>query len=132
MGAGLTDIVGGRLYANGYGQNKANYSIINFGLGSPGTVWSSKKFGYSVEDLDKSTSIHLVARRDLVASLVDIHGGDEQQIRCVQPSSLACHYSTTYFCEMYRSCNFDNGRLFRNTSFTECVCNEKFDFKLCW
>eukprot|EP01083_Nonionella_stella_P010873 30923_1 len=139
LGAGLTDVVGARMFHDGFvnNNNPNNISMINFALGSPGTVWSSKKFGYNVEDIDKSTSIHLVARRDLVSTLIDIQGGNQQTVRCIQPDPLSCHFSTNYFCELYRSCGNlintnTNQNMFRNRTFTKCVCEEGFDFKYCW
>ena len=123
LGGAVAQIVGARLYDDGYGNER---NIVSFGLSTPGTVYSSGKFGFSVESLDKS-SVTVVARRDIIGS-IDIHGGFVQNIECSAESAEECHGSVTSFCELYDECSND---LIRNKTFTECVCEEKLPWDEC-
>ena len=103
-----------------------NNNIWSFGLSSPGTLYSSKKFGYKVSNLDLS-SVSMIPRRDLIP-MVDDHGGNVQMISCTEKGALDCHGSVNSMCELYSKCSQD---LFRNITFMDCLCNEKYDWDLC-
>merc|ERR1712032_1327231 len=111
LGGGVAEIVAAKYADDGYDN------VYSFGLSSPGTLMSSKKFGFSVEALDKS-SISLLPRRDPISS-VDVHGGTTQIMECDAKAMLGCHLSTRSFCEIYRECtNIQT----RNVTFAKCVC----------
>ena len=124
LGGGLSQIVAARLYNDGYSNND---NIMSFSISSPGTLYTSKKFGFSVDSLDK-TSVSLLPRRDIV-STVDVHGGIIQMIECDAKQIFSCHSAQTSFCEMYQQCS---DQLTRNISFANCVCVEKDDWSKCW
>ena len=118
-------MVGGRLYAHGYGDR----NVLSFGVSSPGTLFSSRKFGYSVRALDES-SIALLPRGDLVPSM-DAHGGTVQSIQCPHSTALTmgdCHSAVNSLCELYSKCDRE---LFRNVTFMECLCRQRFAWNLC-
>eukprot|EP01084_Bolivina_argentea_P254715 428283_1 len=125
LGGGVAEIVAAKFADQGY------TNVYSFGLSSPGTLWSSLKFGFSVEALDKS-SVSVLPRRDPI-SLVDNHGGVSQVIECNAKETLFCHLSERSFCEIYQECGIE---LVRNLSFTNCVCgnetNAAQDWPLCW
>merc|ERR1712013_366878 len=126
LGAGAAEMVGGRLYANGYGDR----NVFSFGVSSPGSLYSSRKFGYSVSALDES-SIALLPRRDGV-TMIDSHGGSVQRLECAQSTALTmddCHSSANTLCELYSKCNRE---LFRNVTFMECLCYQRFEWDLCY
>ncbi|ETO30451.1 hypothetical protein RFI_06672 [Reticulomyxa filosa] len=108
---GIAEIVGAKLADNGYSN------VYSIGLSSPGTIYASEKFGFSVEGLDK-TSLSILPRRDPV-SMVDMHGGLTSYIECDAANTVSCHSSVRSFCEMYRSCGKSS---VRNVTFVECVC----------
>ena len=72
-----------------------------------------------MEALDKS-SMSVLPRRDPV-SMVDRHGGAQQQIECNADDSPSCHYSERSFCEIWQECG---DAVARNLSFTRCVCGK--------
>eukprot|EP01083_Nonionella_stella_P150044 477374_1 len=113
VGGAAAHIVGATLYDNGY-------NVMSFGLSSPGCVYSSGKFGFSVESLDKS-SVSILSRRDVIAN-IDDYAGLVQNIECTAQSNEECHGSVTSFCQLYDQCT-DN--VIRNMSFVECVCNDR-------
>lgn len=121
----MAEIVAAKFADQGY------TNVYSFGLSSPGTLWSSSKFGFSVEALDKS-SVSVLPRRDPVSS-VDRHGGVAQTIECYAEQMIYCHLSTRSFCEVYQECGL---QLVRNYSFVHCVCGnattEAKDWSECW
>eukprot|EP01083_Nonionella_stella_P097970 275420_1 len=125
LGGGVAEIVAAKLSDEGY------TNVYSFGLSSPGTLWSSSKFGFSVEALDKS-SISVLPRRDPV-SMVDKHGGVSQVIECDADEIMFCHMATRSFCEIYQECG---NELVRNMTFTQCVCGNTTqkaqDWVDCW
>jgi len=125
LGGGIAEIVAAKFADQGYSN------VYSFGLSSPGTVYSSSKFGFSVEALDKS-SISVLPRRDPVSS-VDRHGGVAQTIECDAAEMVLCHLCTRSFCEIFQDCGT---HLARNVSFAKCVCgNATHDAKSweeCW
>ena len=102
-----------------------------------------------MEALDKS-SMSVLPRRDPV-SMVDRHGGIQQQIECnagmilheyasifsdlelsisacfvCSDDSPSCHYSERSFCEIWQECG---DTVARNITFTRCVCGK---YVLCY
>eukprot|EP01084_Bolivina_argentea_P060889 111230_1 len=126
LGGGIAQIVAAKLFE--YDRNGLD-NIISFGLSSPGTLYSSTKFGFSTDSLDK-TSVSVLPRRDIV-SMVDEHGGIVQEIECDAKMVDGCHYAQTSFCEMYEQCGNET---IRNVTFTQCVCIGKgrSDWTACW
>jgi len=122
LGAGLAQMVGGRLHHDGYADIGRVHS---FGLSSPGTLYSAQKLGFAVNDLDEST-ISVMPRGDFVR-VMDDHGGNLQMIQCAEPTAK-CHRSVNSLCELYSKCNAE---LFRNITFMECLCTEQYDWDLC-
>ena len=125
LGGGVAEIVAAKFADEGY------TNVYSFGLSSPGTLYSSLKFGFSVEALDKS-SISVLPRRDPVSS-VDQHGGVAQTIECNAEQMIYCHSCPRSFCEIYQECGVN---LVRNLSFTHCVCGndttQAKDWDQCW
>mmetsp|Transcript_8939 Transcript_8939/g.13795 ORF Transcript_8939/g.13795 Transcript_8939/m.13795 type:complete len:302 (+) Transcript_8939:1-906(+) len=111
LGGGIAEIVAAKFADQGYSN------VYSFGLSSPGTVYSSSKFGFSVEALDK-TSISVLPRRDPV-SAVDVHGGVAQVIECSAGEMIMCHLAARSFCELFQECG---QAMARNVSFAQCVC----------
>ena len=97
LGGGISQIVGARLRSDG----KEN--IRTFGLSAPGTLYSSKKFGYDIQSLDQTFTV-LLPRYDIVG-MVDQHGGFVQNMDCDQGSFLYCHKSATSLCSLINHCD---------------------------
>eukprot|EP01083_Nonionella_stella_P097971 275422_1 len=114
LGGGIAEIVAAKYADKGY------KNVYSFGLSSPGTLWSSSKFGFSVEALDK-TSISVLPRRDIVP-IADRHGGVVQEIECHAKDTISCHEASRSFCEVYHNCG---DRLTRNLTFANCVCGNQ-------
>ena len=123
LGGAAAQIVGAQLYDDGYGNSS---NILSFGLSTPGSIYSSGKFGFTVESLDKS-SISVLARKDVVTT-IDKHGGFVQNIECTAENNEDCHGSVTSFCELYDECSND---LIRNMTFVQCVCVDKGEWNDC-
>ncbi len=123
LGGSIAQIVAAQLYDNGYGENN---NIISFGLSTPGLIYSSGKFDFTVENLDKS-SVSVIGRRDVITN-IDQHGGFIQNIECNAENDEECHNPITSFCQMYNQCNKD---LIRNVSFVQCLCHDKKEWKYC-
>lgn len=123
----MAEITAARLNANGYGHN-----VVAFGLSPPGTLWSSKKFGFDISDLDGSV-ITVAPRRDPVP-MVDAQGGAVQHIKCSGYAFWSCHSSIRSLCESYHSCGAGdeagNAKL-RNVEFVQCLCIEGKDWNNC-
>jgi hypothetical protein len=113
LGGAIAQIVAAKI-ADKYKTDK----VYSFGLSSPGTVFTSEKFGFSIEALDK-TSLSVLPRRDPVA-MGDQHGGAWQLIECDATQSLGCHSSDRSFCELYHNCGSESAR---NKTFADCLCN---------
>ena len=111
LGGGIAEIVASKLADDGY------INVKSFGLSSPGTLYSSEKFGFSIEALDK-TSISVLPRRDPVSS-VDVHGGLQETIECDASSMIYCHSSVRSYCEMFYNCG---NSYVNNLTFAHCVC----------
>ena len=63
LGGGIAQIVAAKVYDD---DNIINSELVtSFGLSSPGTAYSSRKFGIQIADLD-ATSVSLLPRRDPV------------------------------------------------------------------
>lgn len=126
LGGGIAEILASKFTDEGY------VNVYSFGLSSPGTVFSSRKFGFSVQALDKS-STSLLPRRDPVSAM-DMHGGVQQLIECNAKDMLGCHSSVRSFCEIQWHCP----KLvdMRNATFIDCVCGNKTtkprDWSDCW
>eukprot|EP00484_Ammonia_sp_Unknown_P008667 CAMPEP_0197080294 /NCGR_PEP_ID=MMETSP1384-20130603/214060_1 /TAXON_ID=29189 /ORGANISM="Ammonia sp." /LENGTH=315 /DNA_ID=CAMNT_0042519177 /DNA_START=58 /DNA_END=1005 /DNA_ORIENTATION=- len=119
LGGGIAQIVAAKLLLN----EEAN-QVLSFGVASPGTKYSSKKFGFDVNSLHE-TSISVLPERDLV-SQIDVHGGEIQIIKCDGEHALDCHSVETHFCEISENCEsaLNNKRTARR-EFIECVCGTK-------
>eukprot|EP01084_Bolivina_argentea_P267876 454848_1 len=100
LGGGIASIVAARFAKESY----QNVKFKSFGVSSPGVGWSSKKFGFSLDDLDR-TSKSVVPRRDIVP-MFDRHGGDKQIIQCNERIFLNCHFVSSSFMELLRSCPY--------------------------
>ena len=114
--------MGGRLYHNGYGNLG---TVHSFGISSPGTLYSARKFGFTVDDVDQS-GIAMIPRGDLMP-MIDGNGGNIQMIQCAEPTAR-CHRSVNTLCELYDKCDTE---LFRNRTFMDCMCREKYEWTLC-
>ena len=79
-----------------------SFYVSSFGLNSPGTLYSSAKFGFEIDSL-QLTSTSLLTENDIV-SMVDQHSGTVQQIQCNQDFYFQCHFSGTPICEMFSNC----------------------------
>ena len=123
---GIAQIVAAKLFEH---DRKGQDNIISFGLSSPGTLYSGRKFGFSADSLDK-TSVSVLPRRDIVG-MVDEHGGIVQEIECDAKSVDGCHYAQTSFCEMFEQCG---NATIRNITFAECVCigRGRTDWRQCF
>eukprot|EP01084_Bolivina_argentea_P125763 222766_1 len=125
LGAGISEIVASRLHADGYGEN-----VVGFGLSPPGTLWSSRKFGYDFLDLDVS-AYTVQPRRDPVP-MVDVQGGSVQYIDCDAYKPWSCHSSIRSLCEVYHSCGDDTVKITdRKKQFISCLCQDLNDWYNC-
>eukprot|EP01083_Nonionella_stella_P128630 389825_1 len=127
LGAGVSQIVASRLHHDGLGTN-----VIGFALSPPGTLWSSKKFGYDIKDLDVSV-LTVIPRRDPVP-MVDAQGGMIQYIDCDAYHLWPCHSAIRSLCEIYHSCGAGQqtyGNNLRNVEFVECLCIDANDWNHC-
>ena len=127
MGAGVSEIVASRLHVDGYGRQ-----VMGFGLSPPGTLWSSKKFGYDFNDLDVSV-LTVQPRRDPVPQ-IDKQGGMVQYIDCDAYKRWNCHSSIRAMCEIYHSCGAGDqviGNNPKNIDFVECLCIDSTDWNNC-
>lgn len=97
LGGGIAQIVAANLYEDHFESH-----VASTGSNSPGTLFSSGKFGFSTESLQK-TSISVLAERDFV-SLIDEHGGLIQKIECDSNQIFDCHLTEIPICEMYNNC----------------------------
>lgn len=98
------EIVAANLYewiTQEYTEYSQNH-IHSFGVCSPGVLYSSAKFGFGIEALDK-TSSSLLPRRDVV-SAVDLHGGSIQHVECSEDALYKCHFAGVVICEVYNNC----------------------------
>eukprot|EP01084_Bolivina_argentea_P279522 477881_1 len=123
IGGSIAQIVSSKLYDNGYANGN---NIISFGLSTPGIIYSSQKFDFSVENLDKS-SISILSRRDVITN-IDQHGGFVQNIECNAKRDEECHNPITSFCQLYNRCNKE---FIRNVSFVKCLCDDKKEWNDC-
>ena len=117
LGGGIASIVAANLYETGFDS-----SVSSFGVCSPGILYSSAKFGFGIEALDK-TCRSLLPRRDLV-SKIDEHGGTIQYTDCKDESMLNCHKTPSVICEVYNNCP---NSLARRPEIFECFCNKPSD-----
>eukprot|EP01084_Bolivina_argentea_P226839 383110_1 len=125
LGGGIAEIVGAKLYEEF--KNNSSHNIESFGLSSPGTLYASKKFGFSIESLDAS-STSIIPRRDVVG-MVDDHGGVIQLIECTQKHIGTCHKGMTSFCEIVDA-QLDGeygAYMFKNEKYAKCLCQTKDD-----
>ena len=104
LGGAIAQIVGARLYEDA-SIEAFGHNVASFGLNSPGTVYSSAKFGFSISSL-QLTSTTLKSERDIV-SQVDLHSGNIQEVACNSQTLVSCHLTQTPFCEMYEHCPDD-------------------------
>eukprot|EP01084_Bolivina_argentea_P302157 521501_1 len=113
LGGGVAQIVGARYYEN-HNCDKHNinvdenslepFEVHSIGFNSPGTFYSSKKFGFKPESLDY-TSTSILADRDMVGA-IDNHGGVIQTIDCKEKTWLRCHSALHTFCKLYYGCYY--------------------------
>eukprot|EP01083_Nonionella_stella_P048701 130036_1 len=115
LGGGISSIVAAKLYEDGYDSY-----ITSFGVCSPGALYSSAKFGFGIDALDK-TSHALLPRRDLV-SMLDVHGGMVQYTKCEEESMLHCHVMPSVICEVYNNCP---NNLAQRPELFDCYCNQQ-------
>eukprot|EP01084_Bolivina_argentea_P016812 31408_1 len=113
LGGGIASIVAANLFEDDYDS-----FITSFGVCSPGVLYSSAKFGFGIEALDK-TSRSLLPRRDLV-SMVDSHGGSVQYTNCKETSMLNCHVMPSVICEVYQNCP---NTLAKKPHIFDCYCS---------
>lgn len=96
LGGGIAQIVASHLHEEG------KYNVMSFGLSSPGTAYSSKKFGFQPSTLTFN-SITVYGKRDPIF-YGDLHGGAIESIECHRKVSLDCHRTQQSFCELANSC----------------------------
>jgi len=120
LGGGIAEIVAAKLYS----VSTINV-ITSFGMCSPGVLYSAAKFGFTMDALDL-TSQSLLPRRDLV-SVIDMHGGNIQNVECYASQVYQCHLVQTVLCELYHTCPTTN---FTHKSIFDCYCyNSTYDYK---
>jgi hypothetical protein len=102
MGGGLAGIVAQR------------HKMSSVAFAGPGNLMSSAKFG--IQELDYHTSMLVAPDFDLI-SLIDIHVGVKQNIRCFRGNSaMECHPMVPTCCELISNCGDPHGR-----SLVECT-----------
>jgi len=125
LGGGIAQIVAAKAYEPQYCENIVmEGSITSLGICSPGTLYTSAKFGFSVESLDK-TSMSLLPRRDPVSS-IDDHGGNVQFVECRESTPWNCHLMASILCETFNNCPSALITGNRKT-FWDCFCDTKIE-----
>jgi len=99
LGGGVAQIVAAHLYEN---SNTKEKDIMSFGLSSPGTLWSAKKFAFKPETL-ASTSVTIYGKRDPIFT-GDKHDGLIESFHCNRGVALDCHKTFQSLCEITNSC----------------------------
>lgn len=116
LGGAIASIVSGRLYNNGY-QN-----VISIALSSPGTLYSSKKFGIINNNILDIKNFNIIPRNDPMTKF-DKHSGLQQIIECYAVYTFYCHLSTLSFCEISKHIN---KKFIRNKEFVNCICKDYY------
>jgi len=116
LGGGLSSIIAAREYEQ-YRLDDAPPRVTSFGLSPPGTVWSSKKFGFSWQAVEE-TATAVWSRRDVVP-MVDSHAGLIERIPCWQKTFPQCHSALTTICELFRQCEIPVAPLAGNYTIAE-------------
>eukprot|EP00485_Elphidium_margaritaceum_P010023 CAMPEP_0202690286 /NCGR_PEP_ID=MMETSP1385-20130828/5306_1 /ASSEMBLY_ACC=CAM_ASM_000861 /TAXON_ID=933848 /ORGANISM="Elphidium margaritaceum" /LENGTH=1358 /DNA_ID=CAMNT_0049345523 /DNA_START=37 /DNA_END=4113 /DNA_ORIENTATION=+ len=104
LGGAISEIVAANLHQWNKKNNLRSH-VQSFGVASPGVLYSSAKFGFGIDALDK-TSSSLLPRRDLV-SAVDSHGGSIQYTECSADYFHTCHQTDNVLCEVFYGCPED-------------------------
>ena len=94
MGGGLAKIIGSRK------------NLPSVAFSSPGAVYSSKKFGYSLDD-EQRFAVSVVDENDVV-TWIDRHGGLVQYIKCNAGGFKQCHSIANTYCQLMTSCCFQS------------------------
>ena len=80
---------------------RKNY-IASYGVNSPGTLYTSGKFGFSMDSL-QITSTNLLTARDVIGML-DSHAGVIQTVKCTKDIFGECHRTQAPVCELLDNC----------------------------
>ena len=123
LGGAVSQIVAAKLYESG---DESDSYFASLGLNSPGTLYSSAKFGFEPSSL-QLTSSSILSERDLV-SAVDEHSGMIQEVACHAGDVFSCHLTQTPFCEMFSNCPNDTARI--HSVINQYCNNEDYNYKL--
>lgn len=120
LGGGVAQIVGANVYED------ISQNVMSFGLSSPGTFYSSKKFGFETESL-QFTSVTVLGERDPVP-MTDKHVGLYEKIKCNREVSIDCHGTFQSICEMTNSCWKSYNATASKTAWVTNVCGDTPDW----
>ena len=105
LGGAVSAVVASKLYET----NEFNDSYISsLAVNSPGTLYSSAKFGFAEPSL-RATSVSILAERDVI-TMIDLHSGTIQEVDCEKDFFYECHKIDTAICEMFSTCPLDTAR----------------------
>lgn len=92
--------------------------VSSFNLNSPGTLYTSLKFGFSMETL-QLTSTNILTERDMIG-MIDEHSGLTQTVDCNKDSFFECHLLATPLCELFDKCPVKTAA---KSDIVDCWCN---------
>jgi len=130
LGGGIANIIASKEYQQ-YIKSKVPPRITSFGVSPVGTVYSSKKFGFSWQAVTV-TETSVWAQWDIIPK-VDRHMGLYEVIPCMQASFIRCHSVLNTLCQLWRQCSLPKSALRQaeKESFLNCICCSEGSVALC-